>query len=316
MKNTIIIDTQVAEEGHELITPAEVSKILISNLAAPINELAKVSLQYAQCGLAGVTESLREMMGSYLAAQSSYLARNIIAEPLRTSLLEFCNVLNECHRASVSNVAASMAETLNAVTKDIVSEQIKQLQQIDFSTVFEAIIPEASSLSEVINKAYEMTKEDIEDNTESDDFTEEEIQEVIKEQITNPIGAQERFANWSEKKIRQFFIIYLFIQFLYSVFIEPYLQQKVGMPVMTYIESNVKELPQKGAEVVGKIKENVEAIILEDTNYYYKVSFTDENGETKEGYVAKRNLKLIEEEAEEASTDTIEEEVEENNEFK
>ena len=56
---------------------------------------------------------------------------------------------------------------------------------------------------------------------------------------------------------------------------------------MTYIESNVKEFPQKGAEIVCIIKENVEAIILEDTNYYYKVSFTDENGETKEGYVAK-----------------------------
>lgn len=316
MKNTIIIDTEVAEDGNKLITPAEVSKILISNLADPINELAKVSLQYAQCSLAGVTESLREMMGSYLAAQSSYLARNIIAEPLRTSLLEFGNVLSECHRASISNAAASIAETLNAVTKDIVSEQIKQLQQIDFSAVFEAIIPEASSLSEVVNKAYAMTQEDIEENTESDDFTEEEIQEAIQEQMTNPVGFQEKVANWSEEKIKKFFIFYLVIRFLCTNFIQPYFQEKVGMPVMTYVVSNVKELPEKGAEIVGKIKENVEAIILEDTNYYYKVSFTDENGETKEGYVAKRNLKPIEEETEEASTDTIEEEVEENNESK
>lgn len=302
MKNTIIIDTEVAEEGHELITPAEVRKILISNLAAPINELAKVSLQYAQCGLVGVTESLREMMGSYLVAQSSYLARNIIAEPLRTSLLEFGNVLNECHRASVTNAAASIAETLNAVTKDIVSEQIKQLQQIDFSAVLENINPEISSLSEIVNAVYSMTQEESEENTES--FTEEEIQEIIKEQITNPIGPQEKFANWSEEQKQKNYIIFIILVFLYSIFIEPYLQQKVGMPVMTYIESNVKELPQKGAEVVGKIKENVEAIILEDTNYYYKVSFTDENGETKEGYVAKRNLKLIEEETEEAETES------------
>ena len=77
---------------------------------------------------------------------------------------------------------------------------------------------------------------------------------------------------------------------------------------MTYIESNVKEFPQKGAEIVCKIKENVEAIILEDTNYYYKVSFTDENGETKEGYVAKRNLKLIEEETEETEAESTMEE--------
>lgn len=305
MKNTIIIDTEVAEDGNKSIAPAEAYKTLAANLAAPLNDIVQMSSQYAQSGLASVVESLRETMSSYLAAQSSYLVRNIIAEPLRTSLLEFGNVLNECHRASISNATASIAETLNAVTKGIVSEQIKQLQQIDFSAVLEVIIPEASSLCEVVSKAYEMTKEDIEENTESDDFTEEEIQETIQEQITNPIGFQEKVASWSEDKIRKFFIFYIVIRFLCANFIQPYFQEKVGMPVMTYVVSNVKELPEKGAEILCKIKENVEAIILEDTNYYYKVSFTDENGETKEGYVAKRNLKLIEEETEEVETESV-----------
>ena len=43
------------------------------------------------------------------------------------------------------------------------------------------------------------------------------------------------------------------------------------MPVMAYIESNVKDLPQKGAAIICQIKEGVEAIIIENTNYYYKV---------------------------------------------
>lgn len=50
------------------------------------------------------------------------------------------------------------------------------------------------------------------------------------------------------------------------------------MPVMVYIESNVKDLPQKGAEVACRIKEGIIDTIIENTNYYYKVSFTDENG--------------------------------------
>lgn len=303
MKNTIIIDTEVAKDGNKLITSAEAYKALVSSLASPINELAKVSSHYAQSGLASVAESFRETMGSYLATQSSYMTRNIIAESLRISLLELGNVLNECHRASMSNIVASMTETINVVTLDIISEQIRQLRQIDFSTVLEAIIPEASSLSEVVNMVYARMQEGIEANTESDDFTEEEIQEAIQEQMANPIGFQEKIANWSEKKIKKFFIFYLVIRFLCANFIQPYFQEKVGMSVMTYIESNVKELPGKGAEIVGKIKENVEAIILEDINYYYKVSFTDENGEVKEGYVAKRNLKLIEEETEEVETE-------------
>lgn len=49
-----------------------------------------------------------------------------------------------------------------------------------------------------------------------------------------------------------------------------------------------------------QLKENIEATIIENTNYYYKVTFTDEDGVQREGYVAKRNLKIIKEpEAEE-----------------
>lgn len=65
------------------------------------------------------------------------------------------------------------------------------------------------------------------------------------------------------------------------------------MHVMAYIESNVKDLPQKGSAIICQIKEGVEAIIIENTNYYYKVSFTDERVVEQEGYGAKRNLKLI-----------------------
>ena len=42
-----------------------------------------------------------------------------------------------------------------------------------------------------------------------------------------------------------------------------------------------------------RFKKNVEAIITENTNYYYKVIYTDEKGEKREGYVAKRNLRVI-----------------------
>ena len=77
------------------------------------------------------------------------------------------------------------------------------------------------------------------------------------------------------------------------------------MPVTAYVVSNVKELPEKGAKIIGQIHENIEAIIIENTNYYYKVTYTNEKGETKEGYVAKRNLKIVEEKTEEDTTEEI-----------
>ena len=82
-------------------------------------------------------------------------------------------------------------------------------------------------------------------------------------------------------------MLYLW-KFLSAVF-----SGKSCIPVTAYVVSNVKELPEKGAKIIGQINENIEAIVIENTNYYYKVTFTDEHGETKEGYVAKRNLKLL-----------------------
>ena len=137
----------------------------------------------------------------------------------------------------------------------------------------------------------------------NDSFTEAEVQEALTEQVANPKGFQARFAGWTEKKKVQFFIIWQLICFIYGNFFQPYFQEKVGIPVTAYVVSNVKELPEKGAKIIGQINENIEAIVIENTNYYYKVTFTDEHGETKEGYVAKRNLKIIEEKTEEDDTE-------------
>lgn len=59
--------------------------------------------------------------------------------------------------------------------------------------------------------------------------------------------------------------------------------------------SNVKELPEKASKVLDKLEKGAMALITENTNYYYKVTYTGKNGEVKEEYVAKRNLKIIEE---------------------
>ena len=77
---------------------------------------------------------------------------------------------------------------------------------------------------------------------------------------------------------------------------EQELRENVGKPVMTKVVSCVKQAPEKGAEIICRLKDGIQAIITENTNYYYKVKFTDENGVEREGYVAKKNLRVIEEE--------------------
>lgn len=170
--------------------------------------------------------------------------------------------------------------------------------------MFADIVPKATSLSDIVGTAYSLVQDELEEErNENDSFTEAEVQEALTEQVANPKGFQARFAGWTEKKKVQFFIIWQLICFIYGNFFQPYFQEKVGIPVTAYVVSNVKELPKKGAKIIGQINENIEAIVIENTNYYYKVTFTDEHGETKEGYVAKRNLKIIEEKTEEDDTE-------------
>lgn len=146
------------------------------------------------------------------------------------------------------------------------------------------------------------------DNALEEEFdNSEEFEQAFIEQIENPIGFQERFANWVDEKKRKYFIYCLIIFHLWTIFFQPYLQDKIGRPVMARIESTVKELPEKKSKVVCHIGQGTEMIITENVNYYYKVSFVNENGVAYEGYVAKRNIELLRE-----TDDKEDTEVEEN----
>lgn len=307
MKNAIRIDTSFA-------TPAEVSlkslaeslksyKKLSSSLTSSMNEIMKTYSSYSQIGIDGIVESLRKTMDSYAKINMSYLTSGMFSDSMRNTIESFAKSFNAYEQINISESAKAIAESMKAISKSFASEQLRQLQHMDFSAMFADIVPKATSLSDIVGTAYSLVQEQLEEESdENDSFTEAEVQEALNEQATNPKGFQARLAGWTEKKKVQFFIIWQLICFIYGNFFQPYFQEKVGMPVTAYVVSKVKELPEKGAKIIGQIHENIEAIIIENTNYYYKVTFTDENGETKEGYVAKRNLKINEDKIEEHAT--------------
>ena len=108
------------------------------------------------------------------------------------------------------------------------------------------------------------------------------------------MGFQERVANWTESKKKKYFIAVMILYFIWSNFSQPYFQEKIGVPVTAWAVSNIREFPEKTSQLVGELKNEIEAVIIENVPYYYKVSFTDENGHVKEGYVSKRSVRLIE----------------------
>lgn len=307
LKNDIRIDSTVATSFEksiksltELLVPYDkISSSLISSM----NEILKTYSVFSQIGTDEIVESLQKTMASYTKINMSYLTSSMFSDSMKNAIESLVQPLKAYERINISESVKAIAESMNSISKSFASEQVKWLQQIDFSDMFAEIVPKAASLSDVVGTAYSLVQDKLEEesdeNDENDSFTETEIQEALTEQATNPKGFQARLAGWTEKKKVQFFIIWQLLCFIYGNFFQPYFQEKIGMSVTAYVVSNVKELPEKGAKIIGQIHENMEALIIENASYYYKVTFTDENGEIKEGYVAKRNLKIIEEETQE-----------------
>ncbi len=192
----------------------------------------------------------------------------------------------------------NLQESMKIFTDSVIAGQINQLESINYGKIFSQTLQKNGTFKEAVDAAYEsLQEENISENVEleTDFASEQEIQDTINDQMNNPVGFQERVANWAAEKYKKYFIVINFWLLTWGIFIQPYLQENVGLPVMTYVASDVKELPEKGAKIVTRLKKNIEATIIKNTNYYYKVTFIDEDGVRKEGYVAKRNLKIIEE---------------------
>ena len=247
-----------------------------------------------------VSESYKQSMESFEEIGRQFSAINI-AEESRRSLDSIQNIAKLLISVSTIDTARSiqnLQESMKIFTDSVIAGQINQLESINYGKIFSQTLQKNGTFKEAVDAAYEsLQEENISENVEleTDFASEQEIQDTINDQMNNPVGFQERVANWAAEKYKKYFIVINFWLLTWGIFIQPYLQENVGLPVMTYVASDVKELREKGAKIVTRLKKNIEATIIKNTNYYYKVTFIDEDGVRKEGYVAKRNLKIIEE---------------------
>ncbi len=258
-----------------------------SNLSA-INQLAEI-----------MRESVGKWGSIYAKYDYSATLKNMVDELSQLSKISLgCNT--EIIKKSLSN----MVESLSVLQ----TEQLKQIVNLDYSKAFSSTYASLDSMRNIINMAYiasqeyadnESMEQELDDNL----LTAEEAVETICEHIKNPAGIIERISTWSQEKIKKYWIVAALFTMLWNIFVLPYLQENIGKPAMATLTSNVKELPEKGAAIICQLKENIEAYITENTNYYYKVSFIDENGVEREGYVAKRNLKIIQEESDDENSE-------------
>lgn len=198
---------------------------------------------------------------------------------------------------SVIMAGAKLSEAVSAYASH--AEQPYRLSEIDFIPVFINEFISTGFFSYSMNIAYKMTQKELEPGgDEMNSPTPEipdlaEFENTIYECIIEPDLFREKFTGMNIKKKLQYCRIAHILYFLCAFFIRQYIQVDIGSPVVAHKASNVRKIPQEEAEVICRMKENTEAIILENVILYYKIAFIDEDGIKKEGYVIKRNLKLL-----------------------
>ena len=95
-------------------------------------------------------------------------------------------------------------------TDSVIAEQISQLESIDYSKIFSQTLQKNGTFKDAVDAAYESLQEEenISENVEleTDFASEQEIQDTINDQMNNPVGFQERVANWAAEKYKKYFI--------------------------------------------------------------------------------------------------------------
>lgn len=111
----------------------------------------------------------------------------------------------------------------------------------------------SKNLFSLATAIYEESEEEEISELEMDFVSNEELQEAIIEQNENPVGFQERVANWAESKKKKYYIAIFILLFVWNNFVQPYFQEYIGVPVMAWTVAHVRELPEKASKFIANI---------------------------------------------------------------
>ncbi len=277
---------------QSMIESAMSARATASNMGQLVNDqVTFLSQNYG--GMETLLSQTDKMMGFY---------NSDIAEGMKSATSGYAGMAEQLNYNSVYQNIAGLLDSYGSI-KDVVDSIYSSLTPknygyeggeyeseesvIEENAIEENDVRESAVRENAVNKGSEL---------ETDFADEQELQEALEEENTAQDKFFQRIKNWAEEKKMKYNIYKFIMLFVVNVFLLPYLQENVGKPVMTKVVSCVKQAPEKGAEIICRLKDGIQAIITENTNYYYKVKFTDENGVECEGYVAKKNLRVIEEE--------------------
>lgn len=164
---------------------------------------------------------------------------------------------NTCIEKTNLEALENFGKSIPGLDAQELNEQIEALCKIKYSDWFSVSSDFNEAINNIISVAYDISQS-YSSNTDASDqekletqfLNQEEVVEAFIEHAENPVKFQQRVAKWAEEKWNEYKLFAYIITFILSNFVQPYFQQEVGMPVMSYVVSNVKEIPEKTGKVI------------------------------------------------------------------
>ena len=144
MKNAIRIDSSFATPTQNslksLAESLESYKKMSSSLTSSMNEIMKTYSAYSQIGIDRIVKSLRKTMDLYTKINMSYLTSSMFSDSMKNTIEAFAKSFKAYEQINISESTKAITESMNIISKSFASEQLRQLQQIDFSSMFADIL--------------------------------------------------------------------------------------------------------------------------------------------------------------------------------
>ena len=227
---------------------------------------------------------------------------------LFSGIIKNFNIPQEIIDSSFVEYTRNMSQSMVAFEDELLrqNDNVKNATCLLYDEFINNIDLEENNFTELTNRICEEMASNFGEEVDlpaEDGFTNDtEIRAALIEQANHPEGFQERFADWAEKKKRQYYIVLWIISVIWGLFFLDDFKQYVSQPIKEYVAAKIRELPNKDAGVIGELKDE-QAIVTGDEPYYYKIIFTGEDGKEHEGFVSKRSVILIEDFDKESDTE-------------
>lgn len=237
-------------------------------------------------------EKLREMT----AKMEKALAASINIESIKESM-ELLNTVMKDRFSKLSPMLEqyNFEEALNGIRYSFAEmadaiglKNIEILQNIDFSRVFKDSFYR-ERYDEASQMAFDYVKEEIKGE---ENITQEELLEIFNEQMEDKAGWQEKLQNQSSEFKKKYSVFYKFITWFFDVLFSAIVAYFLNLGI-AYIHGKMVPEPKEDAPAIYYFDQRTEINIIGETDNYYFITYTDDDGNEVIGYSEKENIEIV-----------------------